>query len=483
MNSTPESFAEETSNDTRDDGTSSLDDQTTTILPTIQDVVACQFSSWYPIFSNLPVKYKGRQNVTIKSHIIKPLPKEFIHYLLSNDQFILPQNTRTSSALLEANRHRSDKDAWSSDSDNDEHESGETNIAEPSSLSLSQQYSFPELNEQIRTALQTFSTKACIPKLNWSSPKDAIWMNGGTNTMECRTAGDIYLLLKASDFISFDLQHALTDVVVRNDRTTPQSTATTTTTVAKRNDVENDDEGTDTTETATATFTQQSLLLLSSSTLPSNFQFELVLRKYCNLYPSQEFRCFISYNKLIGISQRYQHYFYPFLQSCREDYVHLIYDFYTTVVDANWKYKMDKYTLDLYIDQQRRLWIIDFNVWGTRTDALLFHWSELVSLSEQVKFEQHRNGTMNAQVDDAVRNIDYRIVEASNSLDHQQPIHPNPLSNYKAPLDALFLGSSSVNTSDDATSATTFQDFMKLCVRPSTMMNDSSSSDSEVEEN
>lgn len=455
--------------DVVDDGgtvLSSSQAPTVTIIPTLNDVLACQFSRWYPIFSNLTNKYKKRTNVTIKSYIIKPLPNEFLQYLLSDtskddQRFILPHNTRTSSALLEANYCRDDKDTWSSSSDSDnDNDIDETRTDEIEEQCNQPKYSFPELNEQIRIAIQSFSNQICIPKLNWSSPKDAIWINGNQNTMECRTAGDVYLLLKASDFISFDLLYSRTDVLMDS------ATTATNPTTNKDDDTHND------------------------------FTFELVLRKFCNLYPSQEFRCFISYNTILGISQRYQQYHFPFLQQCREEYLELICDFYKHAIQPNihqMSNHLQQYVVDIYIDQQQRIWIIDFNVWGTRTDALLFHWSELMTLSNQVELQQQRHSNDDAENDvrcgaetDTLCNIDFRVVESSssslsssndaNDMHQPQPIYPNPLSNYKAPMDALFLSS---HGDAVATASTTFQDFMKLCVRPSTIKNNNSSDDDE----
>ena len=491
----------------------SLPPTTLTILPTKNDVWACQFSVWYPIFSNLSTKYKRRSNVTIKSHVIKPLPPEFIQYLLDQDQrFILPHDTRTSSALLEANHHRDDdNDAWSSScGDSDRENEPNAVMSKEAVLPSPPTFSFPELNEQIRLAILSFPNQACVPKLNWSSPKDAVWING--NTMECRTAGDIYLLCKASDFITFDLLYARTDVVddsgddmtgrgshlttSTNNVKPPPLTSTVTTSTAN--------EGDDATRHNPTV--QETVENGDESKL--NFSFELVLRKFCNLYPSQEFRCFVSFDSLLGISQRHQQYNFPFLQQSRDEYSVLIYDFYESVIQPNvhqMSRRLQQYVVDLYIDQQHRIWIIDFNVWGTRTDATLFHWSELVALSNQAKLmqkQQIRNHPDDAasenstQPNDTIlRRVDFRIVESSSpptnnndaSGNHhhqqQQPIYPNPLSNYKAPMDALLL-----SHHGDSTTATTFQDFMKLCVRPSANHNiddskdlSSSSSDSDVE--
>ncbi len=439
--------------------------------------------------------------MTIKSRVIKPLPTEFIQYLLNQDQrFILPYDARTSSALLEANhQHRDDdNDAWSSSCDDSDRENEPNAVTSSEGLLPSPPpptFSFPELNEQIRQAIQSFPNQACVPKLNWSSPKDAVWING--NTMECRTAGDVYLLCKASDFITFDLLYAQTDVVddggddvtgggshsTTSNAKQPPSPSTVTTTTRHQDD-----------DTKRQNHTvQENVDNGDESNL--NFSFELVLRKFCNLYPSQEFRCFVSYDTLLGISQRHQHYNFPFLQRSRNDYSLLIYDFYESAIRPNvhrMSSRLQQYVVDLYIDQQQRIWIIDFNVWGTRTDAILFDWSELVALSNQAKLltqRQTRNHPDDAATeistnpnDTILRRVDFRIVESSsppsNNNDasdnrHQQPIHSNPLSNYKAPMDALLL-----SHHGDATTATTFQDFMKLCVRPSANHNNDDSNDS-----
>jgi hypothetical protein len=514
-----------------------------TILPSLNDVLQCQCSSWYPIFSNLQLlrneqqQYmKGRyknNNVTIKSYIIKPLPQEFIDYLVSNEQqFILPNNTRTSSILLEArnnNDNNNPNDIWSSDdeNENDDNDNEDNTTTKTELDTIPNQSAFHELNQQIKFGIQSLyknktnhnknDTNHCciIPKLNWSSPKDAIWINNGT--MKCYCPGDIYLLFKASDFITYDVTYAIQDVVISNNKTITTTTTTTTTSITPAANTTSNNENesnitihkshdkvqtdsvnlTSATSSTTScrnsdttnTFHHQQQQPLSSS-LPSisEFSYELVLRKYCNLYPSQEFRCFISYNHIIGISQRYIGQQFIFLQSMKNQYIHYIYDFYKNIIQPNVKY-MEQYVIDIYIDQKHRIWILDFNVWGTRTDALLFHWSELIQKAQHV---QYINSDTNDSDDST--NIEFRIVESildQNKQQQQQMIYPNPLSNYKAPLDALFLNSSNythnkkydsnietmMEPSSINTTTTTFHDFMKLCVRPSTIVD----SDSDAE--
>jgi hypothetical protein len=397
---------------------------TTAILPHIDNVLACQFSSWYPIFSYLPGKYKGRKNVTIPSIIISPLPDTFREYLLS-DQLILPCHTRTSSALLEAHPIRDDKsahDAWSSDDECDASENDDLSARVPKA------YSFPSLSEQINSAIQSFSNQACVPKLNWSAPKDAIWINGGSS-MECRCAGDVFLLLKASDFCSYDLQHAIQDVIEETD-------------------------------------------LNGQSVNQPSLQLELILRKWCNLYPSQEFRCFVVKQKLIAISQRYHSQHWPHLLSSREHYQVIISDFFTHVVQPNVVSSMTQYVFDVYIDQKSRIWLIDINVWATRTDALLFHWSELLERASLIESNENFQDPNDLAL---TIPIEFRIVES----EHQ--ILTNPLSNYKTPImDMLYLGASESKDGRFGSSQSgKFQEFMKMCERPTVLRNATYSDDSD----
>lgn len=199
-----------------------------------EELLQCQFSSWFPIFRHLPEDEGFRRtNVTIKSKIISPLPDDFKDYLLA-DGIRLPQDaTKLSScAPNEVPRNDDDDDNWDTNSQDN------TDTLE--------QFSFPELNQQITEAVAALGGSV-IPKLNWSAPKDATWVNEGS--LKCKTPGDIYLLLKSSDFCLHDWQVFQSKIMVSPEGEKEMDGATP--------------------------------------------KLELVLRKWCNFYPSMEFRCFV----------------------------------------------------------------------------------------------------------------------------------------------------------------------------------------------
>lgn len=78
---------------------------------------------------------------------------------------------------------------------------------------------FPELEATINKHIASLGG-AVLPKLNWSAPRvwcslglladllqDACWI-APTNSMRCTSAGDVFLLIKSSDFVTHDLTAA-----------------------------------------------------------------------------------------------------------------------------------------------------------------------------------------------------------------------------------------------------------------------------------
>lgn len=227
---------------------------------TRDDLLACQLSSWFPAFRHLPADdlYQKRSNVTIKSKIITDLPDDFVEFLLS-DGIRLPQGaTKLSSCAPNEAPINKKSEVCGDKSNNGGGDDNSVNWDEESEDEESTQYSFPELNLQLTEAIAALGGSV-VPKLNWSAPKDATWVNEGT--LKCRTPGDIYLLLKSSDFCMHDLQ------VYKNLK--KSKTQSTTSAETDRNSNE-----------------------------ANTVRLELVLRKWCTFYPSMEFRCFVRKDEL-----------------------------------------------------------------------------------------------------------------------------------------------------------------------------------------
>ncbi|KWU47261.1 D123-domain-containing protein, partial [Rhodotorula sp. JG-1b] len=269
------------------------------------DVLACQFSSWYPRF----------RRIAPKATTVRPLPEdEHLIDFLEADGLFLPEGSGPMGSVQIS--ELSDSESEEEEADDDE---------QPV-------FSFPRLDAEIRSALEKYDG-AVFPKLNWSSPQDAAWMLPGQN-LKCQTPADVYLLLKSSDFISHDLDHAFEDCVDFSP-----STGTTT------------------------------------STRP--FEFELVLKKWFDMPKSQEWRCFVRQDRLLGISQR-DTTLYDFLQpeQARTEIRDLIRHFWEDSIRDH--APLHNYVLDVYITRdQSRVFVIDFNPYGPRTDPLLFSYPEL----------------------------------------------------------------------------------------------------------
>ena len=115
-------------------------------------------------------------------------------------------------------------------------------------------FDFTDLDGRVKSALASLGGSA-FPKLNWSAPQDASWMNMGT--LKVLQPGDAYVLLKASDFVTHDLESPFEGC--------------------------SDYPGGEANEAV---------------------RYTLVLRKWSALRPERSFRCFIRQRALVGVSQR-----------------------------------------------------------------------------------------------------------------------------------------------------------------------------------
>ncbi|WWC88313.1 uncharacterized protein L201_003221 [Kwoniella dendrophila CBS 6074] len=207
-----------------------------------------------------------------------------------------------------------------------------------SSTSEAPIYNLPKLNAAIREVLEKYDG-AVFPKLNWTAPKDAAFIlpQTASGPLHCTSPSDVYLLLKSSDFISHDLDP----------------------------------------ERAYSGCEEHSM---ADSNQP---KLELVLKRFEEVIPSREIRCFVRNNILIGITQR-DNVFYDHLQSeeTRIKISDTVRAFWEDEIRENYTGR-DDYIFDLYLSPNlSSAKIIDFQPYRLSVDSLLFTYEELLSILE-----------------------------------------------------------------------------------------------------
>ncbi|XP_017742160.1 PREDICTED: cell division cycle protein 123 homolog isoform X2 [Rhinopithecus bieti] len=223
---------------------------------------------------------------------------------------------------------------------------------------------------------------------NTATLTDAYWI-AMNSSLKCKTLSDIFLLFKSSDFITRD-------------------------------------------------FTQPFVHCTDDSPDPC-IEYELVLRKWCELIPGAEFRCFVKENKLIGISQRDYTQYYDHISKQKEEICRCIQDFFKKHIQ--YKFLDEDFVFDIYRDSRGKVWLIDFNPFGEVTDSLLFTWEELIS-------ENNLNGDF-SEVD--AQEQDSPAFRCTNS---EVTVQPSPYLSYRLPKDFVDL-----STGEDAHKLI---DFLKL---------------------
>ena len=228
---------------------------------------------------------------------------------------------------------------------------------------------FAAFEGEIQRAIEALGGEVA-PKFAWSAPKDATWVTAG-NTMKCRNVDEVVLLLKASDAVAHDLTEAY----------------------GACEDYERDENEN---EEARAVREHASTVL--------------TLREWYDLNPSMEFRCFVKSKNLIAVAQRHVNDYFEFLAREKD----IIEDAIATFWEANvsttsWHDEQVDYVFDVYVTpKQKKVKIIDFNVWGGTTLPLLFDWQELETI-----------GAKQASGDDArgyADDIEFRIIESQGHI-------------------------------------------------------------------
>ncbi|KAI5949240.1 CDC123 [Candida theae] len=260
---------------------------------TQEEILKCSFSNWCDLFKDHLFPYR----------VINPLPPTFIDYLLSDGIKLATKQTRLEQT---------------SDNEYSDWDEDETDNSDPPHLK------FIHLHDQISKYVEKLGGKV-IPKLNWSSPKDASWLLPG-NTIKSIEANDIYLLLKSSDHIVDDLLYPFSEVEDPKD---------------------------------------------------VKVAYELVLKKWEDINPALEFRVFVKDGNILGISQRDLNY-YDFLKDLEPELNARISKFVYNEVIPN--LKVEKFILDVYIPRPfDKVYIIDINPFSRKSESLLFTWNELLT--------------------------------------------------------------------------------------------------------
>lgn len=223
---------------------------------------------------------------------------------------------------------------------------------------------FPTLEKDVKNAIKDLGG-AVFPKLNWSAPRDANWISSN-GMLRCETFKDVCLLLKSSDFVAHDLTKAF----------------------------EYCEDSTD--------------------NLPKD-AFELILRKWVEVAPALEFRCFVKGNEIIAISQRDYTNFYQFLAKVKENVHRDITSFFNKKIKS--KFTENNFVFDVYTSNEGIVKLIDINPFSQVTDSLLFTWHEIL------------DGQLTSIGESDDMQGEFRIIT------HNGNIQPSPYLSYRMPKD------------------------------------------------
>jgi len=312
----------------------------------VLDVLECSFDNWYEQF----------EKVTIKSEIL-PIPDNVLTYLQDNGKLVLPSE-------CDRENFNCTEEDYDDFGDVDWEARDNTEPQEAEDPEATHHPTFPEFSSKVKNIIKDLGG-AVFCKLNWSSPKDAIWM-AYNNSARCCSLSDIYLLLKSSDFVAHDLTQPFKDC------------------------------------------------LDGDSQNEQHFKYVLVLRKWRDINPGIEFRCFVRDGNLIAISQRDNTNYYDHMSHQKCSIINDICTFFREFI-LN-KFPINSFVFDVIRPGKDQVKLLDFNPFGVTTDGLLFEWDELREMPQQ---------------DDPV----FRFITDSAG------VQPHPLRHYSLPQDMVDLAS------------------------------------------
>jgi len=310
------------------------------------------------------------RSLTPKARLIC-LSQPFLSYLRADGIRLPPEDP--------APRDRSDLDSEDEDEDEDDDDGEE---AEDPSLA------WLDIHQRIKSMIAELNGSV-MPKLNWSAPKDATWI-AATNSMECRSPNDIYLLLKSSDFVTHDLEQVL-------------------------DDCESDEEDSSASEAGSDSEEELDEHAYKAKSL-SKIPYHLVLRKTVpNFNLALEFRCFVRSRHLLCMCQRDLNHF-SFLPPLASQLRSLIQDFFDKNLQRS--FPDESLVFDVYVPPpHHRVWLIDINPWAPRTDPLLFSWLEILNM----RGAEHGNATPDPRTNIVRLSLNHNRTSSSDQNGHITP--------------------------------------------------------------
>jgi hypothetical protein len=180
-----------------------------------------------------------------------------------------------------------------------------------------------------------------------AAPQDATWMLSG-GSLRCRNAGEVLLLLKSSDRVAHDVSNAFDACA-----------------------------GTIPEPSGAAAAAEARAPGGAAAPAPPAVRHVLALRRWHDLKPGREFRCFVRGGRLVGISQRDVTQRFEALEAEAGAIQQRIQAFYAAAVAG--RFPQPSFTFDCYVPSAAAasVRLLDFNPAGGTTAPLLFESQEV----------------------------------------------------------------------------------------------------------
>ncbi|WIA11897.1 hypothetical protein OEZ85_011981 [Tetradesmus obliquus] len=330
-------------------------------------LVHCNYSSWYKQYSSC----------TFKSLFVD-LTSEFVDFLheegitVSSTSKALPVRSQPTEIVVQGVDYDPD-DTYSSSSSATAADAAADTSSDSGSDAAEQQpwhERFPELHAAIEASIQQLGGQAA-PRLNWSSPTDALWISA-YNSLKCCNADQVILVLKSSDRVMHDLEQLQH---MQNTHQHQQQQQQQQAQTGQQQDQQGSQQQGSQQQQGQLSDQQAAAAAAAAAAPPVP---QLVLRRWQELAPEREFRCFVLGHTVVAISQRDPSQHWPQLSLPGE------------VEAIRWRllawhadkigssFALDAYVMDVYVPAgSGPVVLLDVSPITSTTSPLLFSWQEL----------------------------------------------------------------------------------------------------------